>query len=48
MRKNYDFSRGQRNPYARKLKKQVTIGREEGTLAYFKGLAAETGMLFRR
>ena len=25
MRKNYDFSKGKRNPYAKKLKKQVTI-----------------------
>ena len=42
MRKHYDFSEARRNPYAKRLKKQVTIRIEESTLAYFKRLAAET------
>jgi hypothetical protein len=42
MRKNYDFSKGKRNPYARRLKKQITIRLDQGTLAYFKRLASET------
>jgi len=25
MRKSYDFSKGKRNPYARRLKRQITI-----------------------
>ncbi len=41
MKKNYDFSKGKRNPYARRLKKQITIRLDELTLAYFKSLADE-------
>jgi len=41
MKKNYDFSKGKRNPYAKRLKKQITIRLDEATLAYFKRLAAE-------
>ena len=42
MRKKYDFSKGKRNPYAKALKKQITIRLDEDTLAYFKGLAEDT------
>ena len=42
MRKSYDFSKGKKNPYARRLKKQITIRLDEDTLAYFKGLAEDT------
>ena len=42
MRKKYDFSKGKRNPYAKKLKKQITIRLDDETLEYFKGLSAET------
>ena len=42
MRKKYDFSKARRNPYAKALKKQVTIRLDEDTLAYFKALADET------
>ena len=41
MKKNYDFSKGRRNPYARRLKKQITIRLDEDTLQYFKRLAEE-------
>ena len=41
MRKSYDFSKARRNPYARRLKKQITIRLDEETLAYFKELGAE-------
>jgi predicted DNA binding CopG/RHH family protein len=41
MRKRYDFSKARTNPYARRLKKQITIRLDEGTLAYFKQLAEE-------
>ena len=47
MRKHYDFSRAKRNPYAKRLKKQVTIRLEEGTLAYFKELASETAIPYQ-
>jgi predicted DNA binding CopG/RHH family protein len=42
MRKKYDFSKGKRNPYAKKLKKQITIRLDDETLEYFKNLSAET------
>ena len=47
MRKEYDFSGGKKNPYASRLKKQVTIRLEEGTIAYFKQLADETGIPYQ-
>jgi predicted DNA binding CopG/RHH family protein len=42
MKREYDFSKGRRNPYAAKLKKSVTIRLDETTIDYFKHLAAET------
>lgn len=42
MRQKYDFSKGRPNPYAKRLKKQVTIRLDEQTLEYFKELAADT------
>jgi len=47
MRKTYDFSEGKKNPYANRLKKQVTIRLEEGTIEYFKDLAQETGIPYQ-
>lgn len=41
MREEYDFSNAKPNPYARKLKKQVTIRIDEDSLEYFKSLASE-------
>ena len=41
MRKEYDFSRAKPNPYAKRLKRSVTIRLDEQTLAYFRELAAE-------
>jgi predicted DNA binding CopG/RHH family protein len=41
MRTEYDFSKAKRNPYAKKLKKQITIRLEEPTIEYFKALASE-------
>lgn len=47
MRKNYDFSKGKKNPYANRLKRQVTIRLDEGTIAYFKDLAEEIGIPYQ-
>ena len=41
MRDNYDFSKSKKNPYAKKLKKQITIRIDEDTIEYFKELAEE-------
>jgi predicted DNA binding CopG/RHH family protein len=47
MRKEYDFSKGKKNPYAKALKKQITIRIEEPTIDYFKELAEEMGMPYQ-
>ena len=41
MRKEYDFSTAKPNPYAKRLKRSVTIRLDERTIAYFQGLATE-------
>jgi len=47
MRKHYDFSKAKRNPYARRLKRQVTIRLDQATVAYFKNLPQETGIPYQ-
>jgi uncharacterized protein (DUF4415 family) len=44
MRKRYDFSKAGRNPFASRLKQQVTIRLDHTTVAYFKTLAEDTGI----
>lgn len=41
MKDDYDFSKSKKNPYAKKLKKQITIRIDEDTIEYFKELAEE-------
>ena len=41
MRKEYDFTKARRNPYARRLKRPITLRLEEETIAYFKRLAQQ-------
>ena len=41
MRKEYDFSGAKPNPYAKRLKRSVTIRLDERTLGYFRELAVE-------
>lgn len=49
MRKEYSFSKmkGQKNPYAKGLKTQITIRLDSDTVVYFKGLAESTGMPYQ-
>ena len=47
MRKEYDFSKAKKNPYASLLKKQVTIRLDEGTIKYFKELATAAGIPYQ-
>ena len=49
MRKEYDFSKmkGQKNPYAKKLKKQITIRMGVDVIDYFKKMADETGIPYQ-
>ena len=41
MRKHYDFSKARPNPYAKLLKKPVTIRLDTDTVEYFKDLAKD-------
>ncbi len=47
MRDNYDFSDSSANPYAKRLKKQVTIRIDEDTIAYFKDMATAKGIPYQ-
>ena len=47
MKKEYDFSKAKKNPYASLRKKQVTIRLDEGTVRYFRELAADAGIPYQ-
>lgn len=47
MRQHYDFSKAKHNPYARRLKRQITIRLDEDTIGYFKSLSEETGIRYQ-
>jgi antitoxin component of RelBE/YafQ-DinJ toxin-antitoxin module len=47
MRKNYDFSTAVQNPYAKRLKRQLTIRLDEATIEYFQGLSREMSLPYQ-
>jgi uncharacterized protein (DUF4415 family) len=47
LKKHYDFSNAKRNPYARRLKRQVTIRIDQDTLGYFGALAEDMGIPYQ-
>ncbi|MEK7316130.1 MAG: antitoxin [Candidatus Eisenbacteria bacterium] len=47
MRKEYDFSKADRSPYAKKLRQAVTIRMATDTILYFKRLSKSTGMPYQ-
>lgn len=47
MRKHYDFSNAIPNPYAKLLKRQVTLRIDEPTLGYFKTLSQEMAIPYQ-
>lgn len=49
MREEYEFEKmeGRKNPYASRLKKQVTIRLGEDVIAYFRKMAEETGVPYQ-
>jgi uncharacterized protein (DUF4415 family) len=47
MRREYDFSKARRNPYAKRVKRQVTIRLDEATIDYFRSLAGEVGIPYQ-
>ena len=47
MRDEYDFTDSKPNPYARALKRQVTIRLDQATIDYFKKLSGEVGVPYQ-
>jgi predicted DNA binding CopG/RHH family protein len=47
MKKEYDFSKGEKNPYAKLFKKQITIRMDENIVTYFKGLSKQIGIPYQ-
>lgn len=47
MRAEYDFSKSRKNPYAKQLKRQVTLRIDTMAVEYFKQMAAELGMPYQ-
>ncbi len=47
MRNEYDFTKSKRNPYASKLKRQITIRLDGPTIQYFKELSVETDIPYQ-
>lgn len=46
MKEEYDFSDAIKNPYSKRLKKQITINNNE-TVAYFKAQSEEVGIPYQ-
>ncbi len=47
MKKEYDFSKSVKNPYAKHLKKQVTLRLKVDVVEYFKKQSEETGVPYQ-
>ena len=47
MRKEYDFSKAKKNPYAKQLKKQITIRLDEDSIGYFKSISEGVGIPYQ-
>lgn len=49
MKAEYDFStmKSRKNPYAAKLKRQVTIRMSDDIIGYFKTMAEDTGIPYQ-
>jgi len=47
MRTEYDFSKAQKNPFAAKLTKPITICLDEDSIGYFKGISEQVGIPYQ-
>ena len=47
MRDEYDFQNAVKNPYAKRLKKQITINIDTEAIDYFKEMAASSGIPYQ-
>jgi len=47
MREEYDFSQSEKNPYAARLKKQITIRIDADAIDYFKNISEQIGIPYQ-
>ena len=47
MRKQYDFSKAKKNPYASQLKSQITIRLDGDAIDYFKSISEDVGIPYQ-
>ena len=47
MKAEYDFTNARKNPYAKKLKKQITINIDSDTIEYFKAQSESSGIPYQ-
>jgi predicted DNA binding CopG/RHH family protein len=47
MKREHDFAKGTTNPYPSRPRRPVTVRLDEGTIVYFKSLAAESGIPYQ-
>ena len=47
MRKEYDFSKAKKNPYASQFKRPITIRLDEDSVTYFKTISEEVGIPYQ-
>ncbi len=47
MRESYDFTNSVPNPYAKRMKQQITIRIDQDTVEYFKCMAEEKGIPYQ-
>lgn len=47
MKTEYDFSNGQKNPYSKNLKRQITINIDGDTIDYFKSQSKISGIPYQ-
>ena len=47
MKEEYDFSNAKKNPYAKKLRQQVTINLDSSVIDYFKEMSASSGIPYQ-
>ncbi len=47
MREEYDFSKAKKNPYAKKLKQQITINIDTEVIDFFKQMSSISGIPYQ-
>ena len=47
MKEEYDFSNAKKNPYANKLKQQITINIDSDVVAFFKDMSSSSGIPYQ-